>query len=212
MCLFWDNDWNCMYTGPDECKQALIKSKCLPFSSCFSESNLRMCVCALMSPWTEACVQSETDREGEIVKGWEEKERERRRTFSSLPWTQWLSHCRWRAFFMLHCCTVLFTALFFMTLLPKDVGVLRRPLTVINITGCLLPTDIWVLLLHHYTSAPFQSRLWWQPQRTTCYTTCRRITEYSNLHLALSVSGFTLLSLRYFFCHSQLSSDLLSHM
>lgn len=35
---------------------------------------------------------------------------------------------------------------------PQDVGVLRRPLTVINVTGCPSPTDIWVLLLHHYTS------------------------------------------------------------
>lgn len=43
---------------------------------------------------------------------------------------------------MLHCNTVLFTALVFMTLLPEDVGVLRRPLTVINRTGCPSPTDI----------------------------------------------------------------------
>lgn len=109
------------------------------------------------------------DRQSEIAWRWEEKERGQ--TYSSLPWIHWLSHCRWRAFFMLHCYTALFTALFFMTLLPKDVGVLRRPLTVINITGCPLPTDIWVLLLHHYASASVLHRAGYGDSRTSRYST-----------------------------------------
>lgn len=123
-------------------------SKYVPFClSCFFSESVFVCVWRRAHEPKRVWRARQTERERR-----NEKEKERGQTYSSLPWIHWLSHCRWRAFFMLHCYTVLFTALLFMTLLPKDVGVLRRPLTVINITGCPSPTDIWVLLRRHYTS------------------------------------------------------------
>lgn len=66
---------------------------------------------------------------------------------------------------MLHCYTVPFAALFFMTLLPKDVGVLRRPLTVINITGCRyrLTFEIFSYISAHLSHSS-RAALWRQPR------------------------------------------------
>lgn len=58
-----------------------------------------------------------------------------------LPRIGCLSHCSRRAFFMLHCCRILcLSSCFSLTLSPReDAGDLRRPLTVIHITGCPSP-------------------------------------------------------------------------
>lgn len=119
--------------------------------TCSSSPPFLLTAAEIKSTSRGACVKSETERQTER----NGTETGRGQTYSSLPWIHWLSHCRWRAFFMLHCNTVLLSALFFMTLLPKDVGVLRRPLTVINITGCRYRLTFESLLLRHRTSASF---------------------------------------------------------
>lgn len=117
ICVFEDNEWNGTHTGPDKWKQVFIVSFSWRRCACADRA------CALMRVWRH----TQEDN----------MEQERTQTYSSLPWLHRLSHCRRRAFFMLHCFTH-FSSLgcVFTDSSPRMVRVLRRPKTIINIAGC----------------------------------------------------------------------------